>query len=755
MIEDPANNIELWSDEPKLNEIIEELDQAQSDANWFYRRMDQARSWWYSQWQGQTIDGRKHVQFQGADCFPWDGASDSRLRIVATLISDQVSVRKFSFFQSKIQARSVRPLQQAGESNKSTKLLQWTVYNHMWPQVLREVPLVFNWWQGYGVGFLGIEWEQQRRLEYHQISLQDLGQILGALGMGGGAGGTAASTGYPAPAVGAGVSPAGDIANQLLEILMDPTHEDDLTTLMQQLSPILSRPDARKIVTSLRTTGTASVPVAYPFINKPRWTALRPCVDVLFPSETSDLQEARWFCRMDDWVSETELTDRIETDGYDPAFVAELLNHKGEAGLASQPWSTQPWSSRDSSSRDNGAPRSYRNLMQLYHFYYKALDNGTPCMYKTVFNPLVKGKDGKPLCAKHGMAEYNHGQYPAIEFCRRTEDRRILGSMGICEESYTDELDVKRQQDGLSDRTSLCHRPPMIVPYSRVKDIKGTPIPGAVLGVSRPREVDWMPMPPTDGTPIQVIEMVQQRIDRRYGLFGVNVDPELKQMRRQEAGQDTLALMGLVLEQTWQLMQQYEAPEEVAEVIGQLARPFPVSREEIQGKHEISATTDMRMMDADYAQEKMALIGQALAFKQEGMLFNMAVEAIDPDAADALEQNQVSPEAQQKEQSDELNAIAQAFAGVEAPLPMYANNQLRLQTLMANTIQSPNPMMAQRLQMLPDTQKILQNRAQFFQNQIQQFTQNPVIGRALQTSTFQPKQAPQLMAPPGGTQGGQ
>src|SRR5580765_6271746 len=205
MVEDPENNIELWSDEPKLNEIIEELDQAQSDANWFYQRMEQARSWWYSQWAGQTIDGRKHVAYQGADCFPWDGASDSRLRIVATLISDQVSVRKFAFFQAKIQARSVRPLQQAGESNKATKLLQWTIYNHMWPQVLREVPLVFNWWQGFGVGFMGIEWEQQRRLEYHQISLQDLGQIMGALGGGG-----------------------EDVAGQLMEVLMDPTHEDEL-----------------------------------------------------------------------------------------------------------------------------------------------------------------------------------------------------------------------------------------------------------------------------------------------------------------------------------------------------------------------------------------------------------------------------------------------------------------------------------------------------------------------------------------------
>jgi hypothetical protein len=221
-------------------------------------------------------------------------------------------------------------------------------------------------------------------------------------------------------------------------------------------------------------------------------------------------------------------------------------------------------------------------------------------------------------------------------------------------------------------------------------------------------------------------------------------------MRRMEAGQDTLALMGLVLEQTWQLIQQYEAPQEVAEVIGPLARPFPISREEIQGKHEITATTDMRMLDADYAQEKLSLIGQAMAFKQEGVLFNMAVEAIDPDAAEALEQSQVSPAAQEKERQEELAAIGQAMSGIEPPLPMYANYQLRLQVLQENTLQSRNPLMMQRLQAAPDTQQILKNRAEFFMNQLQQYTQNPQIGRALQTSTFAPKMAPQLTAAPGG-----
>jgi hypothetical protein len=451
---------------------------------------------------------------------------------------------------------------------------------------------------------------------------------------------------------------------------------------------------------------------------------------------------------MDDWVSETELTDRIETENYDPEFVAEAIKHKGEPGLTMQPW---PQSGGEHM-RGGIAPGSYRDLIQIYHFYYKAMDNGVPCLYATVFNPLCKGKAGKQLYAKHGIFEYLHGQYPIVEFCRRFEDRRILGSVGIAEEAYTDELDIKRQQDGLTDRTSLINRPPMIVPYARTKDIKNTPLPGAVLSVSRPREVDWMPLPPTDATPVAVIRMVQDRLDRRYPLFGVEVDPELKQLYRQEAGQETLGVMSLVIEQTFQLMQQYEVPQEVSEVVGPLARPFPVSREEIQGKHEITATVDVRMLDKEFAAEKMALIGQAMVFKQEGLLFRMAIDAIDPDAADSIADDQVSPAAMEKEKQDELNAIAQAMSGIEPPLPMHANNQLRLQVLAQHTLQSRNPMMGRRLQLMQDSQEILKKRAQFFMNQIQQMTQNPQIGRALSTSTFQPKMAPE-MTPPGAAGG--
>jgi len=714
------DNIEIGTDVPQIDKIIQELHQAETDTTFYRMRINQAFLWWRCLWWGQTVDGRKHYpypeQFASDEIFPWEGASDTRMRTVAGIVREHVSIARTAFFKAKIQAQSVRPLIEDRASEAATRMLNWRVYNHMWAEVMRELSLAWSWRFALGTCLISVEWEQQRRLETYDLSLPVLDEVMQATGG------------------------ADNSMLYLMDAIMDPKQEDQLTTLVQGLSPILSRPKARAIVKDLRELRVAKIPVAYPFLNQPRWTALRPCWDVLFPSETSDLQESRWVARRE-WVNETQLEDRIETDDYDPAFVEEAKKHKGESE-SWWSWSSGTW--YNTGYNQPYPPRSYRDLIELFHFHYKAIEEGVPCVYKTIFNTLSKGPDTKhPLYAKHGPFEYEHGFYPYVVLRRTFEDRAILTSIGIAEEAYTDEQALKAQQDGLTDRTSIVHSPPMIVPSNKVQAMKGQRMPGAILGVSRPNEVSWMPLPPTDATPLEVIKLVQERLDRRYALFGAEVDPELKQLRQQELADEVLGEMDLVLDQTLSLMQQFELDSDVARVIG-LGSPFKMGREEIQGKFALSARVDMRMLDPEYAAQKMELIGQALAFKQEGMLFNMAVEAIDPDAAAALSQSQISPAAQEEEKRQELAAVNQAMSGIESPLPINGNYQLRMQTLLGATIQSTNPLMRQRLQANPDSMQILQNRLKFYMDQIQQHTQNPIIGRALATQTFQRKMAPEL-----------
>lgn len=710
-------NIEIGTDTPNIPKMELELLQAQTDCNLFYRRMEQARRFWRSQWDGQTFDGRKHSESIGRDAFPWDGAADSRLQTVSGLIREHVTLAKYAFLNAKVQAKSVRPVVQGRDSNKSTKLLQWRIYTHMREELLRELPLAWSWRFGYGVALLGVEWEQQRRLDYQEISLPILDEIIQQSG------------GQHAMLM-------------LMDAIQDPSREDDLTAFVQKLSPIVTKAQARSIIRKIRGNQTAQIPIAYPYTNKPKWTALRPCVDVLFPPETANIQEARFVARRER-ISETELRDRIETENYDPEFVEQLVKHKGESTSIMQ---QDRYATEFSSQMPQ---RSDRDLMDIYHFYHRSIMQNTPCIYKTVFNPLVKGTGGKSLYASYNVFEYEHGQYPMVVMRRTNEERPILSSIGIAEEAYTDEQALKVQQDGLTDRTSLVLNPPMIVPLSRSKSIAKGFGPRAVMEAPRPNDINYPPLPPFDQTPIEVINMIMARLANRYALFGEGVDEQFKMLRKQEVANEILGEMELAIEQTYQLMQQYEIDSEVAEVVGPLSRPFHVDKQEILGKHEITATIDMKSIDSDYFKEKFSAIVQVVqTFNQAGtakpaQIQEALFQMIDPDLADiGLEQD--SQVATDKEKNDELQAVSGIMNGLDQPFPQLGNFQLRLQALLQSTVQSQNPKMADRLMQNPDSVEMLKNRIKYFENQVQQYTQNPAIGRALATQTFQPKMAPEL-----------
>jgi hypothetical protein len=205
---------------------------------------------------------------------------------------------------------------------------------------------------------------------------------------------------------------------------------------------------------------------------------------------------------------------------------------------------------------------------------------------------------------------------------------------------------------------------------------------------------------------------------------------------RQQITTQVLAEFELALEQTFQLMQQYETDEDIQRVAG--GEPWNYSRQDIQGQYDVSAACDINLIDTERAQAKLTMLAQLMPFKDSGgLVFNAAANIVDPDLADALGKDQMSPAAMQKEQSDEYNAIGQILSGIEAVKPMMANNQFRLQTI--QQIMS-DPATMQRVQGDQVAQKRLENRVKFFQNQIQQFQANPQIGRTLATQTFAPNQ---------------
>lgn len=691
---------ESGTDTPDLDKIAQELNQANTDSAWYRDRMANTRAWWLCEWPGQSTDGRRWANI--LDCtkdkvFPWDGCSDSRLRVVSTIVQDHVTIGLVAFWSSKKQARSIRPFISGREVNVTQNMLDWRIGTQMKRELLREVPYVLNWRFGGGLCFTKVEWEQQRELVYVPISLDMIARISSQLGL-------------------------GDVTEKILD--PDKTYDRELITVLQSFSPVLPTSEARTILSDLRNTGQSELPTASLRVNKPKWSGKRPLIDVLFPSETWDIQQTR-FTAEREVVSESELTDRIVTDGYDPDFVDVALMHKGQ----SSSW----WS--------QAIPVNYlgsnRDMVELTHTLSWRLDMGVPCLYRTVFNESTMGggKKSRNLYAVHRKFEYDHGQIPFIAHRRGSMFKPLLHSMGIAEESYTDEIDIKRQQDGLNDRTEIIHQPPMILPTLRAQAMGESYGPRARMTSMRPEGVVFPPLPPMDQTPVIVMQMVQDRLDRRYAIIGGNVDPEIKAARRTQLANDILGEYELVGEQTLQLMQQFETDEDVQRVAG--GDQWNYSKKDIQGQYEISFTCDINLIDNEVASMKLDMLAKLGQFREQGKVYNAAANIVSPDLADMLSEDQASPAAMQKEQDAEYAAVGQIMTGIEPPKPIMAMNNVRLQVIQQIMSQ---PQVAQQVMQNPVTKKLLENRVKFFMDQIQQTQLNPQIGRTLATQTFQPNQ---------------
>lgn len=729
------NNLELATDKPNLSLMLAQLERAeQGRMADFLNRNRIALRWWNSRWDGQTNDGRRHA-YNGEDAFPWEGATDSRIRTVKEQIRDHVMLMKAAFNGAKVQASTIRPLApgMGRRSNHVTSLLKWQTDVQMRAELQREIPLAFAWTAGYGAAVIEPVWEQSRRLDHHDLTVPILADAIAVRDQ-------------------LEQAEADQLFLQLQAAFGDPAQEEALIALVQALildingTPVLSRSEARRAVRQIGQERRAPIAVPYVFASKPRWTALRIGLDVVFHDITGDLQQEPFIARYER-VSETTLRDRIVTDDYDSGFVDDALEHFGPADGFVRQANRERLEYADGFGYDAEAEA---HGLDLVHCYYKTTDKGTPCLYRTVFAPaLVRGVNNRRRLAaddlsyaKHGMHEYEHGEYPFIPLRFEKDHRPVTSSQGIAEHAYTWEIEIKAQADGLADRTTLVNRPPLIVPYSRVHAIKGSPIPGSILGVTKPQELQWMPLPQSDGTPVQVMRQVMERVENYFGIFGANVDPDKKVLRRQEIADDTLGALTLVLKQTYQLDLQYMTDEEVASIVGPLETPWKASGEAIRELHEISATYNARMLDKEYAGQQLDMLGKMMGFNQGGAgnvnrVFRIAAELVAPDVADEIvDTDQVATE---RERRDEQQAIAQMLVGMEPDKPQSANHQLRLQTIQ-ETMQ--NPKLLQQIMSDPDKLELFKNRIEFHQNQIQQYGENPGIGRALSTQTFDKSKAP-------------
>jgi hypothetical protein len=738
---DPSD-LEQATDEPDLQVMKTAVEDAQNSslANDYWSRNLSARDWWYARWPFQTFDGRKWGDPNtGVDPWPWPGASDTRLRVIEKIIAQHRTLITFTLRNMKVQAKSARPGVTIKESQQATTLLNWILFTHMQSELHREMRLALSWRNGYGAAVMDLNWWQTRRLNYIPLSVMGLQEFMNEPGV-------AQFLGAISSAVPIGENM--DIT-AMQSMIMDPAYTDDLAIILRTISHnFLTKNQARSKLDDLRELRTVEIPIPSVFESRPSITALRPMVDVLFPPYSDNLQRCPFVDRIE-FVSEVELRDRIENYGYSKAFVAAALDRRGPS--AATDWRVSAIGDRTGRV---GTSISLDNTVELHHFYSLVQDRGVPVRFCTVFHM------GVDIAAKHDEAGYDHGESTFHPFRFEIEDRPILSSRGIPEIAYTWEQELKAAYDAMSDHNALAVRPPLITSYDQVQKMKENIQPGAIIPMRKFDEAQWMRPAALDQSSVLIIQAVEQRIREHFGIFGKDLDPALMKLRQEEVADDFLLEMKPVIQQMMKLLRQFMPEDVVARVVGQMERPFHISKEDLQAEYEISATIDLRNLDSDWLKEKLGYLQQLAQLDTMGLLDKAALlkagaEAIDYSFADMAIQNpQAASEAEVQDEQKAIDLII--GSGQDQPLPKGANHQLRLQTLQAKMQAiSTNPATMKIVQNNPDIMKVLINRQQFFQRQLQQM-QNAQIGRMQVSETFS-KNAPQTAAPmqmpPGGGNG--
>lgn len=639
-------------------------------------------------WEGQADDGKKHEEYLGYEPFPWEGASDVRLRLIDNTINQLVTLLMSSWQRATIRVSGIE-VSDAQQASAAQTLLTWVISNRLRADLEREAELWAQYTLQFGWSAVHIGWDRRIATKPDVITLED-------------------------------IALAAQQGNGLLQKALDSIKsnpDSDMGKMLISEALGCSQKEAKRICKELNLNGKADYNMPYIQRNLPIVAALKPFDEIAFPPETVDLQEARVIFKRT-FMSEVQFRSIALAEGWDEDFVEEAVNTQGKTGFL-----------QDSNLIPliNAVPNAMEknnNLIEVVYSYARQLDESNKsAIYYTVFCPQVDNK----LYGKHEVLDYAHGEYPFVEFRRERLRRAVVESRGIPEILYSEQEELKSQHDSIRDRTAIEVLPPLTV-KKRI-GIQNRIGPGQLLPVNSPDDYKFLQGPSgTPATAFSLMERIELKVAQQYGLYHPNVLPVQTQMTQQHAVNNFFLAWSSAYKQIFALCMQYMLPEEIERICGV---SIQTSNLEINQMFDFSIKFDVREHDTDYVLEKLKAINQfVLPMDSAGAidrnkLIRKLVEAIAPETAQDILIDQQS--ATQKQYKEVQNDLAMMMLGLET---QYTENDPQAGAKMQamNEIMSKNPKAQQMSQSDGVFQALLQNYAKNLEMSITQ-QKNAQIGR--------------------------
>lgn len=692
----PYDPLAYANRKPDLKVLLEEYERSAYHGT-MVSKMSWADDVRYARWPGQTDDGKKHswARPEGDPAFPFEGASDVRVRLVDRLIRDQKALLMTAFNSSTLKVGGTE-INDTMAASSATNLMRWLVETKLKAELQREAELVADNMLNYGWTCAQITWDRRLGTRMQTMTMDEL---------------------YAAQEQEIAMTGSSETSN-LIAAIRQPEKEDYAVELIKTMLPQMKTKDLRKFIRSMREEGQGELEEIYVQKNLPRVTALKPYDEVCFPPETSDLQQARVIFRRQ-YMTEVELRSMIKNAGWSAEFVDAAAKTGGNHYYFNDP-NLVPTTTMLNSNIQRGD-----NLVEIVWAYYRQLDeNDIPSIYYTVFSPNV----GTELYAIQEMLNYAHGEYPFVALRFEMTRRQVTESRGIPEISKTEQDEIKAMHDSFRDRVALEVMPAVKV-VKRVGALNRI-APGQVLPVST--KDDYTFMEPPQGKAelaIAVIKQVETNLGNFYGfMVGEEIDPNKVRMMQQLQVNNWLQFWTQVYKQLFSLCLQFMPEEEVVRITG---APLKQNMSEIHSEYDFNVRFDVRDTDPEFVMEKLKAIVETVVPLDSGgvidrnKLVKLVVEAISPDAARELVIDQTT--ASQKLYKDVMNDVGMMMLGNEA---LYVENDPAAQSKLAylQEILQKNPKASSAAQSDRIFQILLENYTKNLQMSVEQ-QKNKTIGR--------------------------
>jgi hypothetical protein len=652
---------------PDINALADAYDTCLVDLDYYFESCLRSYNDRRNIWDGKSDDLRKN----GANAFPWQGASDQEVNVVGERIDMYVALFDQALSRSHIKAfpTSMAAMPKAAVVSGFLKWMRSTYI----PDFKRQMELGGNYLMEKGIMVSYVGWNREKRTYLQSVSLEQIAQA----------------------------SP------DLAEMILSEQDDEMLIDMLQQSFPDLSTKRAKKAIKDLRNMGVAEIPLSRQTVDCPVVYACAPDGEVMFPSYISDPQRAPYmFWRT--FLTAQELEKKVTNEGWDRKWVdnaIETLRGKDSMYLDGEKVKTQ---TRLPITDDN-------DLVMVVYAYQRLIDeeDGSEGIYCTVFHPQTDGY------AKHELLN-GYDDYPFVVTRLANDQKRMYEVQTFSDILRGPQMQIKTERDSRIDRASLATLPPIMHPAGRPPSDWG---PGRRVPYRRLGEIAFGPIPPRDDGSVESEMSMRAQADRAVGL---DLQNPLSAARQQYFIGKFLDHVKDVLTMAWKLYQRMGPDEVFFQVTGN-PNPQVMTKGSPDEDFSIMVSFDSLSSDPETAETQLKNMVSLTQLDRNGILdinkiLEFAASSINPIFADYV--LQPVEEAQQKVAKNVTDDLAKIFSGIEVPAQPNGA-QIAMQMVQAY-VQQPD--VAARAQSDEAFATRLQKYMSQYQFQLQQ-AQNAEIGR--------------------------